>query len=203
MKAAYEERLECRKSFGGTEVFFRPMKPSDEERLKELFYSQSAETTRLRYGIPLKTLSPKQLHDLVCVDFRDSMAIAGFVRERGRERMICVGRYCGQAGDPAAEAAFTVHDDYQNRGIGTFLINFLAGIALERGVTAFTAEVSPGNIRILRAFRSCFDRMEETDLGPDGVVLSLPLSGWRGREPDTGRSVADLKTTEAHKGAMS
>jgi GNAT superfamily N-acetyltransferase len=167
--------LERRARFGASEVFFRPMKPSDERRLKELFYSQSRETTLMRFGIPLKTLTDRQFRELVCVDYRGSMAIAGFVREKGRERMICVGRYCGAPGSRTAEAAFTVHDDYQHRGIGKYLINYVAEIARARGLTELTAEVSAGNVRMQRAFLTCFPGLREMDRGPDGVSLRIPL----------------------------
>src|SRR5581483_48563 len=57
---AYRADYEVRRSFGGKEMLIRPLKPSDERRLKDLFYSQSMETTISRFGIPLKHLSEKQ-----------------------------------------------------------------------------------------------------------------------------------------------
>lgn len=175
--------LERRERFGGVDVFFRPMKPSDEKRLQDLFHSQSAETTLRRYGIPLKTLGTRQLRELVCVDYRTDMAIAGFVKEGGREKMICVGRCCGAKGSKTAEAAFTVRDDYQRKGIGSFLIGYLARLGLERGLTAFTAEVSAGNTAMLRAFESRFEGVKTRELGPDGVSLLLPLAALRPVRP--------------------
>jgi GNAT superfamily N-acetyltransferase len=57
-----------------------------------------------------------------------------------------VGRYglLGGASD-LAEMAFTVRDDYQNIGIGTYLLQYLAEIGAGRGVKAFTAEILENN----------------------------------------------------------
>jgi GNAT superfamily N-acetyltransferase len=68
------------------------------------------------------------------------------VRREGRERIIAVGRY-GLLRDSSerAEMAFTVRDDYQNIGIGTFLLNYLAEIGTGRGVKEFTAEILENN----------------------------------------------------------
>jgi GNAT superfamily N-acetyltransferase len=74
------------------------------------------------------------------------MAIVGSARSEGRERIIAVGRY-GLVREPSglAEMAFTVRDDWQNIGIGSFLLRYLAQIARQRGVSAFTAEILETN----------------------------------------------------------
>jgi GNAT superfamily N-acetyltransferase/acyl CoA:acetate/3-ketoacid CoA transferase beta subunit len=176
----YPVELEARRRFGGLDVFFRPLKASDERRLKELFYSQSQETTLLRFGIPLKRLSEKQFQELVCIDSRHSMAIGAFVREKGRERLVAVARYCGAPDADVPEAAVTVHDDYQGRGLGTFLVDYLVWIAKRRGIAAFEAEVMGVNPRMRHVFRKRFRRVEEKELGPDGVVLLMKLADWKG-----------------------
>jgi len=44
-----------------------------------------------------------------------------------------------------AEMAFTVRDDWQNIGIGTFLLRYLAQIGVQHGIGAFTAEILETN----------------------------------------------------------
>ena len=177
---AYHVELEAKVHFGPLDVFFRPIKPSDERRLKDLFYSQSAETTYLRFGVPLKKLGEEEFQELVSIDYRNSMAIAGFVREGEREKMIAVGRYFANPGERLAEAAFTVHDRYQGKGIGTFLVHYLSWIAKERGMEGFVAEVLADHSSVHRLVRKCFDKLEEkTESGQTRIVM--PFSAWKGK----------------------
>ncbi|MFI5363791.1 MAG: GNAT family N-acetyltransferase [Elusimicrobiota bacterium] len=178
---AYHVELEAKRVFGGKEVLLRPIKPTDVRRLKHLFYSQSLDTTYRRFGIPLKQLSEKQFQELVAVDYRNSMAIAAFVREGSREIMIAVGRYYADAKGGFAEAAFTVRDDFQNMGIGSFLVNYLSWIAKERGLEGFQAEIAGANPEMSRVLARCFEKFEETDLGEDGVRIRVRFLDWKGR----------------------
>ena len=52
-----------------------------------------------------------------------------------------------------AEVAFVVRDDFQGYGLGSVLLEHLAGVARERGVRRFVAEVLPANHRMLGVFR--------------------------------------------------
>ncbi|MBI3289694.1 MAG: GNAT family N-acetyltransferase [Elusimicrobia bacterium] len=176
----YPAELECRRRFGDCEVFFRPMKPSDERRLKDLFYSQSKETTLMRFGVPLRFLSEQQFQDMVSIDYKDSMAIAAFAPHKESLRMIGVGRYYVEPDGREAEAAITVHDDYQRRGIGTFLMDCLAWSARRRGLETLRCEVMTPNTRIHHMLKRCFTRFEETGAGPNGTRLFVRLDDWKG-----------------------
>lgn len=187
----YAVELEVKIAFKNQDVFFRPIKPSDERRLKEMFYGQSAKTTYLRFGIPLKRLSERQFQQMVAIDFRSSMAIAGFVKEDGGEKMMAVARYYADSKDEIAEAAFTVLDRYQGRGIGTFLLDYLVYIGKERGLKGFRAEVMDVNAPMRRVLEKCFKKLKERDLGPDGVSLTALFSDWKGKgNPALGRQAA-------------
>ncbi len=65
-----------------------------------------------------------------------------------------VARYIRLPGDPAvAEAAVTVVDDFQGRGVGTILLRLLAESALEQGIRSFRGYVLAANdpmVEILR-----------------------------------------------------
>jgi GNAT superfamily N-acetyltransferase len=66
--------------------------------------------------------------------------------------MVAVGRYSLDPSTNLAEVAFTVHDDLQGRGVGTWLLDRLIGIAKARGIAGFVGYVLLGNIRMLNMF---------------------------------------------------
>lgn len=169
----YEVGLEARRSFGGEEVFLRPLKLTDERRLKELFYSQSPETTWLRFGVPLKKLSERQFQELVAIDSRSAFAIGAFVGERPRQRLVAVARYFCAPDSKLAEAAFTVHDDYQGRGLGSFLVDYLAWIAEGKGLEGFRAELLSVNERMRKVFHKRFRRADVVERAGQCTLVML------------------------------
>jgi len=77
-----------------------------------------------------------------------------------------------------AEVAVEVSDDLHGRGLGTLLIERLAEVAEECGITHFVAEVLCENRAMLDVFREGFDARVVLREGPEERVEFL-TSGWR------------------------
>lgn len=144
------------------EISFRPIKPTDSSLLNEFFHSHSEQTILHRYFTQLHNLPPDLLYQFVNVDYNHDMAIVGLVPFKGREKMLCVGRYCQNPGANDAEIAITVHDDCQRRGIGTFLFKVLTEIAWENGIAGFTADVMADNHGMLRLIHNGAEKIQST-----------------------------------------
>jgi GNAT superfamily N-acetyltransferase len=82
-----------------------------------------------------------------------------------------------QLDDASAEVAVEVADDLHGQGLGTILIERLASVAEERGITRFTAEVLPQNQAMLAVFSDGFDAHVALRDGADAV--EFPTSAWR------------------------
>lgn len=136
----------------GTQVHFRSILPTDEPRMKDLLYDLSKETMYYRFMSQQSRFTHKQIQDFVYIDHRKDVAIVGTVPEAHGDDIICVGRYYLDESSNRAEIAFIIRDDWQNRGLGTFLYNHLNEIAQKNGIAGFTAEVLRSNTRMQTIF---------------------------------------------------
>jgi len=81
------------------------------------------------------------------------MVIVGTVQEDGGESIIAIGSYSRIPNTDLAEVALVVRDDWQNKGLGTILFNYLCEIAKRRGLAGFAAWVMMDNDRMMHIFK--------------------------------------------------
>jgi GNAT superfamily N-acetyltransferase len=137
----------------GTPISFRPIHPTDEHNMKDLYYALSKETIYYRFMQNLKSIPQKQVQDFVFIDHRSDVAIVGTLPEVHGEQFVAIGRYFLDPTTNRAEVAFVVRDEWQNRGIGAYLLKNLTTIARRNGIGGFTAEVLKQN----RAMQTVFN----------------------------------------------
>ncbi len=142
----YPEELEIKKCFDqNIDVFFRPVKQTDEPLMKEFFYSFSDKSFYQRFFSHQVVMPHSKLQHLVNPDHDEELAICGLIQKEGRDQIIAVGRYYLDRPSNMAEIAFIVRDHYQHKGIGTFLLQRLIQIAKDCGISGFKAEVLTEN----------------------------------------------------------
>lgn len=129
----------------GTQLEVRPIHPTDEPKVKELFYSLSEYSLYTRFMSRIKWVSRKQMHEFVYIDHRTEVSIVATVPEADGEEIVAIGGYYLHPNTNRAEVAFLVSDRWQNRGIGSFLLKHLGAIARRNGIAGFTAETLPEN----------------------------------------------------------
>lgn len=144
----YPTELETIATFDGVEVFFRPIKPTDEPLMQNLFYSLSKESIYYRFFAGMAAMSHAQAQRYTTIDYQKEMAIVGVLQEE-QEEIIAVGRYVVDPESNLAEVAFLVRDDWQRKGIGDWLHQYMVRIAKVRGITGFKAQVLQDNRHVL------------------------------------------------------
>jgi GNAT superfamily N-acetyltransferase len=88
------------------------------------------------------------------IDYRSDLAIVGVVPGPGGEEVVAIAQYFLDPKTREAEVAFVVHDEWQAKGMGTYLLKYLAQVARQRGVRRFFATVLPTNKAMLAVFHN-------------------------------------------------
>ena len=152
-KGEYPEHLETyRTTKTGIKLKLRPVKISDEELLKDFFYSLSDQSLYRRFISTRKDMPHERLQEMVVIDYTKEIVILAVIEQNEKEVVVGVGQYGIQEFQHWAEVAFAVRDDYQYKGIGQVLLSYLTQIAKRNGLLGFTAEVLVENKPMLHLF---------------------------------------------------
>jgi|WetSurMetagenome_2_1015567.scaffolds.fasta_scaffold00008_120 acyl-CoA hydrolase/RimJ/RimL family protein N-acetyltransferase len=136
----------------GTQLYFRPIRPTDDKLLRDMCYALSERSIAFRFFKPIKAFPHKFVQDFTNCDFSKDMVIVGLIQDMGGEQMVGLGSYHINKATNKAEVSFLVRDEWQAKGMGTDLLNMLTDIARKRGVTGFDAEVLEQNQPMLAVF---------------------------------------------------
>ncbi|MEV0060378.1 GNAT family N-acetyltransferase [Nocardia sp. NPDC050718] len=157
-------------SDGGV-VRVRPIVPADAPALAVFHAALSDRTRYLRYFGPYPRISPKDMYRTTHVDYRDRVGLVALLGDA----IIGVARYelLDRQGPRAAEVAFVVADEHQGRGLGSVLLEHLAGAAAENEVVAFVAEVLAENEAMITVFRDAGYQLQRSR---DGAEVHLEFA---------------------------
>jgi GNAT superfamily N-acetyltransferase len=163
----------------GLVVALRPVHPDDKDALLESFGRLSEETRYQRFLAPMDRLTERQLRYLTELDHVNHFAwAAGFREPDGQETGVGLARYVRTSNDPCvAEIAVVVADEYQGRGLGSLLVDGLALVAMDHGITAFTGFLFGDNRPMLRIFEHLGAVVRDDSPGVMRADLELPPPG--------------------------
>jgi acetyl coenzyme A synthetase (ADP forming)-like protein len=136
----------------GSRILLRPIKRDDVDRWLDFISRLSHRTLYLRFHSVPK-LGREDAIRFCSVDYDNAFAfVAEMIRDQRRD-IIAIGRYYRIPNKPTAEVAFVIEDDYQGKGIGTRLMEWLANVARDNGITAFEASVLAQNREMMNVFK--------------------------------------------------
>jgi len=165
----YPIMLETLKIFkDGLEVKLRPIKPSDEDMMRNLFYKFSDESKYLRYFANIRIMPHERMQEYVNIDYKTTMSIIGLIQHRGTERIIAEARYSYYKKEDIYELGFVVDELFQGKGIATFFMNLLVKIAKDNGIKKVSASVLPQNEKMIKIFKDAAVKSE--NVFRDGIL---------------------------------
>jgi len=163
----------------GIEVKVRAIRPDDKKKLVEAFKNLDPESIYTRFFYHKKMLTDEELKSATEIDFENVVALVVTIGAGENETIIGAGRYAvidETANVRSAEVAFTVEEDYHRQGIARILLQNLASIARQKGLSGFVAEVLPENKGMLTVF-SRSGLPVKTQHEGDVVHVEMSLAG--------------------------
>lgn len=153
-------------------LYLRPALPGDSERASDGAIEFSSETLYRRFQTP-RTPNKSLMAYLFEVDYKDHFV---WVMTEGSEGpVVADARFVRDETDPTlAEVAFIVGDEYQGRGVGSFLMAALAVAARGDGVRRFSARVLSDNLAMRKILDKFGAHWQREDLGVVTTVIDVP-----------------------------
>ena len=163
----------------GSTLRLRPVRPDDADGLRALHDRLSVESRRFRFFAPLRD-SEDEVSRLLRADHVNNFTLVA----ETAHRLVGVATYSRDEHAPdRAEVAFAIADPLQGRGIGTRMLDTLAGIARDHRIEIFDAYVLLDNQRMMRVFLdSGFEIARRLEGGSFHVTLSIePTAQYEAR----------------------
>lgn len=179
----------------GTRCLIRPIEPEDKDRLQRGLQLLSPHARYLRFNAHVDRLTAEQLRYLTEIDYSDHMAWVALDEDDPDAPGMAVARYIRLEDEPTvAEAAITVVDRYQGRGLGTVLLAVLGKSALGAGITTLRNYVVASNNAMLELFEQLGATLEPA--GGGLLRVDYPLPDDPEALPDTpaGRVIRQVAT---------
>lgn len=140
-QSPHRERVTIR---DGSRIWLQPLGPDDKPALQEGLSHLSSESHYCRFTGPKDRLTEHELDYYTLIDHPDHETLIAFGPD-GMEP-IGVARFIREKHDPnTAEVAVAVVDSWHGRGVGTALLERLAGRARLEGIERFNATVLAEN----------------------------------------------------------
>jgi ribosomal protein S18 acetylase RimI-like enzyme len=153
----------------GPTLIVRALRHGDVRTVMSVFERLGEGSRRARFNGPKPCLNASDLRQLAAVDSSHHVLVA-YVE--GDSQAVAIARLVREGG--AAEIAFAVADEYQQRGIGSALAAQLLAEARAAGITEITALVSSDNraaVALLRRVVGVLDiRLEGRELSVRAAI---------------------------------
>lgn len=136
-------------------MLFRPERGTDTEMLWQMFSTLSLGS--LRYLVnPFPRERIEQWTSNISYD--KTLPIVAVIREGRKTRIMATASLTFRSAPGEkhkAEFGITVHDAYQNKGIGTALTKYMLSIARKKGLRKISLRVTAPNKKAIHVYQKC------------------------------------------------
>lgn len=146
----------------GTQITLRPIQPMDGDQAEAFRGKLSAQSIYARFLGYIPSTSQKMIDRLTDIDYSKEMAIVAEVQDQNEKEVIAIGRIAGEQ-SLGADFAVIIADDWQGRGLGSILTEYMIEIAVNMKFSKIYATVFSTNTRMLEILRQKGFSMRKDD----------------------------------------
>jgi len=163
----------------GTRVVIRPIRPEDEPLIVKFHKALSEQSVYFYFFHPIKysqRTSHERLTRICFLDYdRQISLVAEYTGTKTDEcKFLGAGRLIKQHGREEAEFAMIVSDPYQNKGLGTEILQRLIRIGRDEKLKRITADILPDNQAMQRTCKKLGFNLHRSLDGP-AIKASIDL----------------------------
>jgi acetyl coenzyme A synthetase (ADP forming)-like protein len=159
----------------GSGMLLRPIRRDDADAWLAFLSRLSTHTRYLRFHYIPHPMTREDAERYCTVDYENTFALVAEVIQGEKRDIVAIGRYYRLPGRSAAEVAFVIEDAYQQKGLGTKLMEQLAAVARDHGITTFEADVLAENEPMMSVFRD-YGYHVTSRLDEDVYHVAFPLA---------------------------
>ncbi len=137
----------------GTPITMRPVKPEDEPLWLELLGSCSKESIYFRFRYNFHFDSHEVATQFCYIDYAREIGIVAEIKEKGKKKLIGVGRLIADPDLTSVEYAILITDAFQKKELGTILTTYCETIARNWKMKRIFAETTKDNKAMISVFK--------------------------------------------------
>jgi len=137
----------------GTPIILRPIKPEDEPLWLDLLSSCSKESIYSRFRYNFNFDSHEVATQFCYIDYAREIGIVAEIEEKGKKKLIAVGRLISDPDLTTVEYAILITDAFQKRELGTILTTYCEEIAKKWKMKRIFAETTKDNKAMIAVFK--------------------------------------------------
>ncbi len=160
----------------GSGITLRFATGPDTAAVESLVNRVSQESRYFRFMAGVSYLPKATIEEMCINEPRERASLLAILGDELSGTVVGIGSYASLAVRNAAEVSFLVADEYHGKGIGTLLLERLAGIAAANGLVAFEAEMLSDNEKMMAVFKDAgFEIVKAA--GGSTVHIEFPIGG--------------------------
>jgi acyl-CoA hydrolase len=146
----YPEKYQTKiKLKNGKTILFRPIKPTDERMLQELYYSLDEQDRYYRFFSPAQDFRHQKIQSYIDINYTTDMILVGEYSEKSNKKIVAIGGFFKTLRPYIGEIGLTVHKEWRGNRISRYLLNYLGIIGRELNYKSFSGNILVENKKML------------------------------------------------------